>query len=533
MNQLAPTTERRSNDKMAQLRASLRHYEQHERPVLMLRNAATYRAELAEEWRTDREEIRATLAEWPNRRAAEWHEQCLDLAQTAGEYEQCLDHKVGTPVDQLKEALSGAFLVEAGVSLAEVEQASVRERNRDMQERQQVPMPEGQWPHATDSGKPLSTLANFRRLLANYGIHPRYNLVGKRDESLVPGLSVTRDNADNATLAHITSLAHMNRLPVGELGQYMLAVADENAYNPVLQWIESKPWDGVDRLTDLLDGVAVSEQFDYELKDTLITRWLVSAVAAIAKPSGFHARGVLVFTGPQGIGKTSWLRNLLPEQLGEYFREGAILDPADKDSVTGAVSNWIVEIGELDATFRKADIARLKAFVTAGEDRIRKPYARAESMMPRRTVFCASVNDAQFLVDPTGNSRFWTVEVTALDFEAPSEDLQQLWAQVLALYEAGEQWWLTPDEETRLAASNSDFEQADPLEELFLATYDMDSMERQRSTASEILKVLGYDKPTRRLQTDMGKVLKTHCGDCTRTGKGRFYEVPIPKVTTF
>jgi len=313
----------------------------------------------------------------------------------------------------------------------------------------------------------------------------------------------------------------------------MLAVADENAYNPVLQWIESKPWDGVDRLTDLLDGVAVSEQFDYELKDTLITRWLVSAVAAIAKPSGFHARGVLVFTGPQGIGKTSWLRNLLPEQLGEYFREGAILDPADKDSVTGAVSNWIVEIGELDATFRKADIARLKAFVTAGEDRIRKPYARAESMMPRRTVFCASVNDAQFLVDPTGNSRFWTVEVTALDFEAPSEDLQQLWAQVLALYEAGEQWWLTPDEETRLAASNSDFEQADPLEELFLATYDMDSMERQRSTASEILKVLGYDKPTRRLQTDMGKVLKTHCGDCTRTGKGRFYEVPIPKVTTF
>lgn len=523
MNQLLA---RRSDDEMRALRASLSRYEQQERPALMVANAAAYRKELASEWAVDREEMRSRLFEWPNRRAAEWHEQCLDLAKTAGEYELLLDHKVGTPMDQLNKALSGAFQPETGITLAEIEGAEIEAQNRQMQHRQQVEMPEGSWLHAKGNGKPLATLANFKRMLSHYGIHPRYNLVAKRDESLIPGLATTRDNHDNVTISHVTSLANMNRMPVGQLAEYMLAVADENAYNPVLEWIKSKPWDGTDRLTDLLDGVAVSESYDFELKDVLITRWLVSAVAAIAKPSDFHARGVLVFTGPQGIGKTSWLRNLLPEQLGEYFREGATIDPADKDSVTGAVSNWIVEIGELDATFRKADIARLKAFVTAGEDRIRKPYARAESMLPRRTVFCGSVNDAQFLVDPTGNSRFWTVEVTCLDYEQPVDDLQQLWAQVYELYRSGEQWWLTPDEEVRLAKSNARYEQVDPLEEMLLDTFAIGDPAFQRMTSTEVLKAMGIDKPTRSQASRMGVLLRQRFGEPKRSNGRTMFNLP-------
>ena len=473
-------------------------------------------------WADEREEHRRNLATWLDRGAADWHEQCLDLAQTAEQYALLLDHKVGTSPGHLEAALSEFW--------GDTDNAALLAQNAMMRNKQQEPMPEGEWSHMQGSGKPLPTLANFRRLLAHYGIQPRYNLISKRDEAIVPGLTATRDNHDAATLAHVKSLAHMNRLPVGELGEYMLAISDDNAYNPVLTWIESKPWDGIDRLEDLLDSVVIPAEFDYTLRDTLITRWLVSAVAALAKPSGFHARGVLVFTGAQGIGKTSWFRNLLPASLSEYFREGAAIDPADKDSITGAVSNWLVEIGELDATFRKADIARLKAFVTNGEDRIRKPYARTESMLPRRTVFCASVNDAQFLVDTTGNSRFWTVEVASLVYESITDDLQQLWAQVYAMYKDGEQWWLTPEEEAKLAASNGNFEQVDPLEELFLSAYDMDAAARERVTASEVLKHLGYDKPNRRQQTDMSQVLKKHCGDYIRTGKGRFYNAPLRKM---
>lgn len=452
-------------------------------------------------WAAEREERRSCLVDWQNREAAAWHEQCLDLAQTDEQYTLLLDHKVGTPLGQLEAALSGFW--------SDSDNAALQVHNAMMRNKQQDPMPEGEWPHMTGSGKPLSTLANLKRLLSHYGIHPRYNLINKRDEAIVPGLTATRDNSDAATLAHVRSLAHMNRLPVNELGEYMLTVADENAYNPVLTWIESKPWDGVDRLEDLLDSVVIPADFDYTLRDTLITRWLVSAVAALAKPTGFHARGVLVFTGAQGIGKTSWFRNLLPASLSEYFREGAAIDPADKDSVTGAVSNWLVEIGELDATFRKADIARLKAFVTNGEDRIRKPYARTESMLPRRTVFCASVNDAQFLVDTTGNSRFWTVEVASLVYESITDDLQQLWAQVCQMFKDGEQWWLTPEEEAKLAASNSAFEQVDPLEEALDSRFNWAVSRITWMNSTEIMKSLGYDKPSKREANAVAALLKS------------------------
>lgn len=403
-------------------------------------------------------------------------------------------------------------------------------RSHGFAEIQDQPMEEGLWLHAKDNGRPLSTLSNFKQMLQHYGIKPRYNLVSKRDETLVPGLSATRDNHDNVTFAHVVSLANMNRLPVGQVGEYMLTIADQNAFNPILEWMRSKDWDGVDRLEEFLGGVEVPSTNDASLKDLLITRWMVSAVAAVALPSGFHARGVLVFTGPQGVGKTTWFRNLLPENLNEYFREGAILDPADKDSVTGAVSNWIVEIGELDATFRKADIARLKAFVTSGEDRIRKPYARAESMLPRRTVFCASVNDSQFLVDATGNSRFWTIEVESLRYERPCSDLQQLWAQVYAMFQKGEQWWLTANEERQLSESNINHEQGDPLEEQFLAKFDMNTEARQRATATDVLMALGYDKPGRNQQVAMSRILRKHCGDRTRDGRGRYFNTPLPKI---
>jgi putative DNA primase/helicase len=107
---------------------------------------------------------------------------------------------------------------------------------------------------------------------------------------------------------------------------------------------------------------------------------------------------VLVFVGGQGVRKTQFFEDLLPKQFRDYVATGIHLDPSDKDSIMLAISAGITELGELDFTFAK-DIARLKAFLSLKTDKFRRPYDRVEREFQRRTSFCASVNDDEFLVD--------------------------------------------------------------------------------------------------------------------------------------
>ena len=114
-------------------------------------------------------------------------------------------------------------------------------------------------------------------------------------------------------------------------------------------------------------------------------------MVAAAAPAGVATQGVLTFSGAQGIGKTTWIMRLMPRKL-DVILTGHTLDTKNKDSVYLALSNLICELGELDATMRKSDIAALKAFVTQQEDKLRRPYMAKESEFVRRTSFCATVN---------------------------------------------------------------------------------------------------------------------------------------------
>jgi putative DNA primase/helicase len=157
-----------------------------------------------------------------------------------------------------------------------------------------------------------------------------------------------------------------------------------------VEWIKSAPWDGLPHIDNLIDTVECPLDFPDDMKTTLMTKWLVSGVAAVCEPGRFSARGVLLLQGEQAIGKTSWFRRLCPRDSG-WFGEGLILDPADKDSLKQFVSHWIVELGELEGTLRKTDIARLKSFITRDYDLTGLPWARKMSEFPRRTIspsFC-------------------------------------------------------------------------------------------------------------------------------------------------
>lgn len=231
-------------------------------------------------------------------------------------------------------------------------------------------------PPEEGSRKVPATIPNVQHMLESYGIIARYNVIKKEPEFNVPGLISTVDNAATVAMAHNKSLARLNGISVSNIEEAILAVADRYKYNPVANWIMSKPWDGVDRLQPLYDTLTVREGFPGEVRNFLVYRWLISAAAAVLKPQGFKARGVLTLQGDQGIGKTSWFASLVSDA---HLRDSVIkldqrMDAGDKDCLLAAATHWIVELGELEGSFKK-NIDRLKGFLTNDIDKVRVPYA--------------------------------------------------------------------------------------------------------------------------------------------------------------
>jgi len=356
-----------------------------------------------------------------------------------------------------------------------------------------------------DDKPPVASYQNFSTLLNSYDITVKYNETSKKCEVFVPKQNYSLSNEDNASLGDILSVCELNAIKVNHVKSYIWKMGDLNRYNPIRELINSKPWDGRSRIQNLCDTIQVKSSYPKSLKELLVRRWCVSAIAAVSDDN-FHSKGVLILQGEQSIGKSTWLEKLVPSEIKKYFLSGATLDPANKDSVKTVISNWIVELGELESTFGK-DMARLKAFITNSKDVIRVPYAPLDSYFSRSSVFAGSVNSEQFLIDHTGNTRFWSLPVVSLNTNH-NIDMQQLWAEVAVLYEKGEKWWLTSEEEKLLELNNKEFLSISPFEELLQEKYNFSQPATQPITATELLINLGYLNPGKKQRNEMGQVLK-------------------------
>lgn len=383
------------------------------------------------------------------------------------------------------------------------------------------------FPHLSDKGQPMNTWENLAYLMDEYGISARYNVIKKDIIVRIPGRDYGDDSAANCVLAEINSICARNRMPKSDAADYIKLIGVNNRFNPAVELIDAKPWDGVTRLPALYATLGTAPGYDRALLEMLVRRWLISAVAAAMLNTGFWSKGVLVLQGSQSLGKTAWIKALLPSANRDLVKIGASIDPANKDSITSAIGHWIVELGELDGTFRKADIARLKAFISQDIDLLRRPYDRLESTYQRKTVFFASVNPQRFLADETGNVRWWTIPVIDVDYQH-SIDVQQLWAEVATLFRNGERWWLERNEEAALEDVNREHEAVDPLEERLLQFFDWSRVGfGEQMTATDVLLAIGIDKPNKSQATDCSRLLQTLTGDKPRkSGSRRLFRMP-------
>lgn len=234
----------------------------------------------------------------------------------------------------------------------------------------------------------------------------------------------------------------------------VLAVARRNPYDPLKEYLErAVKWDGTVRADSFLEryfNVTVGDRSLGNIAEyvrQVSVKWLISAVARALSP-GCKVDTVLVFQGGQGARKSSAF-----EILGGEWFAGSQLNLADKDSKLLAAQNWIIELGEL-ASLQKAEIEQYKMFLSSREDKFRPPYAATIETHKRRSVFVGSTNKSHYLVDLTGNRRFWPVTCGDVDLEALARDRDQIWAEAVARFNAGNRrgdnghhWWFAPGEQ--------------------------------------------------------------------------------------
>lgn len=376
------------------------------------------------------------------------------------------------------------------------------------------------------SGRILNTKDNIGGVLITHGIQVRYNVIKKRMEIEIPETKFIADMREEASLIEIENRCINMGIPHTKVRDYLKILAEE--YNPVKEWIDSKPWDGTSRLEAFMDTLVTVES--KKQKEILLKKWLISCVAAAYEENGVELEGILVLQGAQGLGKTLWFKRLCDYEKG-WLLEGATLNPSDKDSVKRAVSHWIVELGEIESTFKKSDIDQLKAFVTAKTDELRLPYDRAFTTYQRRTAFYASVNAREFLTDTSGNRRFWVLAVKEINVNH-GIDMQQVWAEIKEQYyiKGVKNWFLSPDERELLQESNETYRTQSSVEDLVLQHVNFDSKATKPVQMTQFLRDLGISNPRMPDIKDAVRVLHEHGIEKRRTNGKNVYDLDYTPV---
>lgn len=208
--------------------------------------------------------------------------------------------------------------------------------------------------------------------------------------------------------------------------------------HPVREYLNELAWDGVNRMDTLfIDYLGAA---DNEYTREVTRKSLIGAVARIMKPGCKHDH-TLVLVGPQGCRKSTTLA-----KLGKKWFSDSLYTVSGKDAYEQLQGYWIIEMGEMAAT-RKAELEQIKQFMSKQTDSYRAAYARRTQEHPRQCAFFGTTNDDEFLRDNTGGRRFWPVTVTDKGRERggllTEEIVDQIWAEAVVRYEAGEQWFLS------------------------------------------------------------------------------------------
>lgn len=221
-------------------------------------------------------------------------------------------------------------------------------------------------------------------------------------------------------------------------------VADDRSYHPIREYLDALPkWDGIKRVDTLLIDYLGAENTKYV---RAVTRKTLCAAIARVKHPGCKFDTMLVLCGPQGKGKSTLISKLSMEWFSDSMQ---LSETKDKTAAEKLQGYWVLEIGEL-AGLRKAEVETLRGFLSRQNDIYRASFGRRATPHPRQCIFIGTTNaENGYLRDTTGNRRFWPVKTpgcgAVASWKLSYEEVQQIWAETLVYYEAGEKLYLDKD----------------------------------------------------------------------------------------
>ena len=300
------------------------------------------------------------------------------------------------------------------------------------------------------NGNPIACQENLTSFFKRFDIELRYDEFSLRTFVFgMPGHAIL----DDAAFEDLYVALDMFGLRAGTdwLWKVLNAYSRFNRQHPVRERLRllQNEWDEKPRLDTWLIDYCGAE-------DTLYTRavgakWMIAAVRRVRDP-GCKFDHVLIFEGPQGIGKSTIFRDLA---FDHWFTDNLTIGLDPKEVIELTRGKWICELAELTNIAKRA-VESVKAFVTRQTDEARMAYGRNVLTVPRQFVLAATTNRTTYLRDETGDRRFWMVETNG-GIDSAQADLplmldaggllavrDQLWAEAAVREAAGEEIHLPP-----------------------------------------------------------------------------------------
>lgn len=221
------------------------------------------------------------------------------------------------------------------------------------------------------------------------------------------------------------------KIPDRDLETAITNLALKNTFHPIQDFLNGLVWDGVKRIDRLFIDYLGTPDDSYHRQTARL--WLLAGVTRVFQP-GHKFDFVPIIEGKQGLRKSTFIQVLASNPQWFVELRGDIFDDPKKvvETLDGA---WIAEIPELNS-FTKADLTAVKAFFSAGKEKVRESYGRKAKNFQRQSIYMGSTNDAEYLRDPTGNRRFWPIKTTVdqIDTTLLESNVLQLWAEAVVEY---------------------------------------------------------------------------------------------------